>query len=68
MSIRDYNRLNNRHLIVTDTTTGNILLNQPIDDTRFSRDTIIFMVKDLIDDVVFFDNHGLNVKIGYKNT
>lgn len=68
MSIRDYNIINNRHLIITDTTTGNILLNQPVDETHFNRTTILAMVNDLIDDVVFFDNHGLIIKIGYKNT
>lgn len=68
MSVRNYKLLQDRYIIVSDNMTGTILLNQPIDNTHFNRTTIIQMINDLIDDFVFFDSHGLNIKIGYKNT
>lgn len=62
MSIRDFNKA----LIVSNATTGDIILSELMTDGVYSASTIDAMISDLIDSYVWEKEQGILIKVGFK--
>lgn len=60
MSIRDYNKM----IVITDCMTGKVI--QQLDYELYSTHAITSVVEDIMDRYVFDNEHGISVKVGYK--
>ena len=61
MSVKDIQK----SLIITDGLTGDIIF--VIDIDKFSKSTLISIIIDIIDNYIFSNEHGILIKVGYKN-
>lgn len=62
MSVKDLNK----SIIISNATTGQIILSEIMYNGRFSTSTIDNMIKDIIDNFVWDNEQGVLIKVGYK--
>lgn len=63
MSVKDLNK----SIIISNATTGQVILNELMYDGYFSSETIDCMIKDIINNLVWDNEMGVLIKIGYKS-
>lgn len=63
MSVKDLNK----SIIISNATTGQVILNELMYDGYFSSETIDSMIKDIINNLVWDNEMGVLIKIGYKS-
>lgn len=61
MSVKDLNKV----IIISDALNGQIIDN--IDLSIYRPSTIDIMIQNIIDSFIYDNEHGLLIKIGYKN-